>query len=258
MRIRVVISVLAFLLVVGAGERAVAQIKIIPKAKLDSVANPRTVAGEWLEIVGGESLSFGTIDEDCGKWCGSVSLKNVGTKPLVITTLRSTCSCLQVVAPKGAIGVGKSVEVSLTYYPKGHPGSVEQRVYVYTNLSTTTPTKVLRLRGVVTPSKNKAGDYPFSRGELRMRQDTVSLQEGGVVRVACLNSGTRALRLECDTLLSAKGLRLRTEPAVLKGGEEGDLVISATGAEAGQMLKLYIKGLVLPPRQRFITIKIEE
>ena len=46
---------------------ATAQIKLISREKLDSVANPRTVAEAKMSFQSGTALSFGTIAEDAGK-----------------------------------------------------------------------------------------------------------------------------------------------------------------------------------------------
>ena len=118
-----------------------------------------------------------------------------------------------------------------------------QRVFIYTNLSSSTPSAVLTLKGKVTPSSDRSGDYPRSRGNLLLRRDTITLagDKPQTERIACLNNGSRAMRLEMDDF-SSKGLTLRTEPAVLAPGKEGDLVITYTPEADGKKplwLKLY-------------------
>ena len=241
---------------------ASAQIKLISREKLDSVANPNTVAGENILFEGGDKHSFGTISEDAGKWEKSLVWFNVSDQTLVVTRVTTTCSCLQAVADKGAVGQGGKSTIRIAYYPKGHPGKVEQRLFVYTNLSSSKPTAVVTLKGEVTPSADHSTDYPYHRGELRLRRDSLHLKGDRVQteRIACLNSGKRAMRLTVDTLLSSRGLSLRTEPEVLPAGGEGDLVITYKpdkGATRPKQLKLYIKGLALPLREREIYMKIE-
>lgn len=240
---------------------ASAQIKLISREKLDSVTNPRTVEGAKMQFRGGNIFSFGTIGEDDGRWEKSVEWSNGGDETVVVTRITTSCSCLQAVADKGAVKAGGSSKLRLTYYPKGHPGKVEQRVFVYTNLSATIPSAIVTLRGEVTPSADCSADYPRRRGELLLRRDTVVFagDRAQTERIACLNNGSRALRLETD-MLSSRGLTLRTEPAVLAAGEAGDLVISYTPEEDKQplWLKLYIKGLALPLRTREITVQIDK
>lgn len=240
---------------------ASAQIKLIPRERLDSVANPRTVEGAKMEFKGGAIVSFGTISEDAGKWQRSIEWRNGGDNTLVVTRVTTSCSCLQAVVQKGAVKVGGGSKIELTYLPKGHPGKVEQRVFVYTNLSATKPSAIITLRGEVTPSADHSADYAHRRGVLLLRRDTITLSgdKPQTERIACLNNGSRALRLEAD-MLSSRGLTLRTEPAILAAGEEGDLVISYKPEEDKKplWLKLYIKGLELPLRSREITVLIEK
>lgn len=241
---------------------ATAQIKLIPREKLDSVANPRTVAEAKMQFQGGTTLSFGTVAEDAGKWERAVEWHNQGDKSLVVTRITTSCSCLQAVAAKGEVKSGGKSSLKLTYYPKGHPGDVMQRVFIYTNLSSSTPSAVITLKGKVTPSSDHSGDYPRSRGNLLLRRDTVVIagDKPQTERIACLNNGSRAMRLETDDF-SSKGLKLRTEPAVLAPGKEGDLVITYTPEADGKKplwLKLYIKGLELPLRGRELFVQIEK
>lgn len=240
---------------------ASAQLRLISQQKLDSVANPRIVEGARMQFRGGEQVSFDTIGEDAGPWEQTVEWRNGGEQTLVVTRVTTSCSCLQATAAKGAVKSGASATLRLKYYPKGHPGKVEQRVFIYTNLSATTPSAVVTLRGEVLPSADRSADYPFSRGVLLLRRDTVILagDKPQTERIACLNSGSRELRLEADEF-SSRGLMLRSEPAVLRAGEEGDLVITYTPEEDKQplWLKLYIKGLNEPLRAREIVVRIDK
>ena len=254
--------ILAFLLsTMSSG--VMAQIKIIPQQKLDSVINVPTVKGDNISFKGGATISFGSIDEDGGVWSSKVEWSNKSDKPLVITSIKTSCSCLQATSRREAVVSGGHSVVELRYNPKGHPGSVEQRVFVYTNLSASQPTAVLKVKGVVTPSLNHSKDYPRNRGELLLRRDTVEFSgdKPQTERIACMNNSSRAMRLKTDTLLSSRGLRLKTEPEVLAAGEEGDLVITYTpepDSKKPLWLKLYITGMALPPRAREIIVQIRK
>ena len=247
--------ILALILSAMSSVESYAQIKIIPQQKLDSVINVPTVKGDNISFKGGATISFGSIDEDGGVWSSKVEWSNKSDKPLVITSIKTSCSCLQATSRREAVVSGG--------HPKGHPGSVEQRVFVYTNLSASQPTAVLKVKGVVTPSLNHSKDYPRNRGELLLRRDTVEFSgdKPQTERIACMNNSSRAMRLETDTLLSSRGLRLKTEPEVLAAGEEGDLVITYTpepDSKKPLWLKLYITGMALPPRAREIIVQIRK
>lgn len=260
MRCRVVISALCAVLALLVGSEALAQIKIIPKSKLDSVANPRTVVNAKMRFVDGNRFSVGTINEEADAWQHSVKWNNDRVEAIAITSVKSSCSCLKAEVVDKVVKAGSIGEIKLTYNPKGHMGAFEQRVYIYTNLSQSVPTAVLYVEGRVVASASHASEYPYHRGMLRLRQDTLQVASGReqTLRVACFNAGMRAMRLREDTLLSSRGVTMRSEPEVLAGGAEGDLIITyrPTKEAKEQSLRLYIMGLTLPPRERMILLNV--
>ena len=260
MRSRAVISVLGVVLALLVSTETMAQIKIIPKSKLDSVANPRTVANAKVVFPDGERFAVGAIREDADVWQRSVKWRNDRSETVVITSVKSSCSCLKAEVVDKVVKAGSEGEITLTYNPKGHMGAFEQRVYIYTNLSQSMPTAVLYVVGRVVVSASHASEYPYHRGMLRLRQDTLQVVAGReqTLRVACFNAGTRAMRLREDTLLSSRGVTMRSEPEVLAGGAEGDLIITYSPMKGTkeQSLRLYIMGLTLPPRERMIQLNV--
>lgn len=241
------------------GSVAQAQIRIIPQSKIDSIKTPTTVAVRAMEFKGGNNLSFGTIAEKDGVWSQSIEWKNIADQPLVVTRVSSSCSCLRVEVDRTPVNSGAKGSVTLRYDPRNRSGKVSQRAMIYTNLSDKLPTAVLSLEGEVRPKADRRDDYPYLRGGLALRQDTILMHRGEEINVACMNVGNQPLRLAADTLLSSRGLVMQTQPRELKAGEEGDMVIKytpTTNAEQ-KVLRLYIGGLQLPPRQRCLIIQVE-
>lgn len=237
-----------------------AQIRIISQDKVHEAANPK-VASTSLQFVA-EEVDFGTIEEMSGVWQGSAKLVNRGKESIALTQIKTTCGCLKVEVPKRVLAPKEELAVTLKYYPRGHAGRVLQRVLIYTNGSSDAPSAILRLRGMVTASADRSDDYPYTRGVLRLRQERITFKgsERGVQRVACMNGGSTMLRLEADNLLMPKGLRVRFEPAVIPPKGEGDMVVEYAPADkvgGSEVLKAYIKGLNLPPRQSYIEVLIE-
>ncbi len=235
-----------------------AQIRIIPQATRDSVTNPLLLADSPMLLANDGAVDFGTLSEEAEPWQGSLRWRNVGREPLLITRITSSCGCLQADAERRPVQPEEEAVVRLTYRPKGHPGTVYQRLFVYTNRSNSRPTAILTLRGVVTPSKALAANYPCAMGPLRLRTTEVQLGTGErEVRIACRNVGEKPLCVRLDTLLSPRGWQLESEPRILQAGEEGDVVIRRTTLREGDTLRLHrlvVGGLHLPPRARTVTL----
>ncbi|MBR5106184.1 MAG: DUF1573 domain-containing protein [Alistipes sp.] len=233
------------------------QIRIISQEKLLEASEFNSVEDSPLRFVN-DVVSFGTIDEMSGVWQGRAKLRNSGADTIVVTQVKSTCGCLKAESAKRVLAPKEEVVVALKYYPRGHAGRVRQRVLLYTNLSNERPSTVLTLTGMVTAAEDKSFYYPYTRGVLRLRQDTVRLSgEREVQRIAIMNGGSTELKLEVDTHFLPKGVSVRFEPSKIAPKGQGDMVVEynptdeTTPANLG---KIYIKGLNLPPRQSAIEV----
>lgn len=214
-----------FAMVVGVSP-AVAQLRLIPQSRIDSVRQSHTVTNAPIALSDEGRLQMGRIAEEDGVWQGRVVWTNHADRPLVITRVASTCGCLKGHYEARPVAKGEHQTITLSYNPKGHPGAVYQRLFVYTSLSTELPTFVVELRGEVVAARQGTANYPYARGPLLLRSDEVRFSaEEREVRIACMNNGRQPMRLRADSLLSP-GVTLRTEPETLQAGERGDLVIS--------------------------------
>ena len=219
-----------------------AQIRIVPRAKLDSLAHPATAAG------GAEAMRFertlidaGHIGEDDLPPVYTFRWRNTGGKPLVVTRVQTTCGCAAASWDKKPVAPGGEGAVTVTYRPKGHPGVFDRRIFVYTQLSDKEPTAILSLRGAVTASG---------------RTDKVQSE-----RIECLNAGEKPLTPACDEGFAATGLSFACEPATLAPGAKGDLVVRFDPAKAPQPLRrtpLPVGGPDVPPSQRMLWIEFGE
>lgn len=237
---------------------AVGQMRILPTRLLDSVANPRVVEASPLRFIGGDSLSLGSIDERGGVWRREVRWRNEGDEPMVITHIRSSCGCLRAEYGREVVRRGDEGRIVVSYSPRGHAGRLYQRLFVYTPLSAERPTAILSLYGEVVASADRSDDYPYMRGALRLRQDTLRFGRGtSSERIACMNGGQSDLVLYADTLLTSQGVAMRCVPQRLRAGEEGyiEVMLSPQAKADTRPLRLYIGGLPLPPRQRVVAIE---
>ena len=223
-----------------------AQIRIVPRAKLDSLAHPATAAG------GAEAMRFertlidaGHIGEDDVPPVYTFRWRNTGGKPLVVTRVQTTGGCAAASWDKKPVAPGGEGAVTVTYRPKGHPGVFDRRIFVYTQLSDKEPTAILSLRGAVTASVRTDDDYPHAMGALRLKQRTVD----------------KPLTPVCDEGFAATGLSFACEPATLAPGTKGDLVVRFDPAKAPQPLRrtpLPVGGPDVPPSRRMLWIEFGE
>lgn len=256
----IIVGVLGLAALLGASG-AEAQIRIIERAQIDSLRHLSTIGEEVIFFAGGTTRSMGRIAEEGGLWEERVEWENRGDRPLVITRTSSSCSCLVGEPDQRPVKAGERGSITLRYNPRNHPGSVSQRLLIYTNLSEREPSAILTVVGEVRPMADRRGDYPCLYGSLALRQDTIRITSRGEVRVACMNVGESPLHLKEDSLLSSHGLRMHTSPEHLEPGQEGDLVIRYRPEQQGTIvgpLRLYIEGLNLPPRRRCVLLRLEE
>ena len=220
-------GVLLGLMLVGGVQPSAAQIRLVPQAKLDSVANPPTIQERVMRFEA-EELHFGSIDELGGAWQGVFRWQNITDQPLVITRIVTSCSCLTADFGREPVAAGKRAELRVSYHPKGHPGVVRQRLYLYTNRSKERPTAILTVRGVVVRDRELEHRYPHRCGDLLLKSDTVVFERTKEVQrfeIACLNEGDKSIVPQLDTRLTPRGFSLRGVPRELPPQSEGRLLI---------------------------------
>ena len=249
------------MLLLGSATSAVAQLRLIPQSKRDSVNSPTIDHAAGLRIVNGPRVSFGTIDEEQGLWHGEVELRNEGTQSLAITHIKSSCSCLTANFERGAIAPSQGATLRMTFDPTGRIGGVSQRLFIYTSASAAMPAAILNLEGRVKPSVENGSNYPIVCGGLLMQRRKANFgAHSREERIACKNGGRSPLRITADTLFTSQGVALRCEPQRLEAGSEGELVITIDrerleGA-VGSRPRLYLMGVDAPMRNREIVIEI--
>jgi hypothetical protein len=108
---------------------------------------------------------FGMVPSILGPVTYSFKFKNVGDKPLVVTTVTSTCGCTSPGWTKQPVKPGETGEVSATYTSTTSISPFNKKVTVRTN---GTPNTIsLGIKGVVTNNINSA--FPDSVGKLMIK-----------------------------------------------------------------------------------------
>ena len=236
---------------------AQAQIKIVPREKLEAVNNPRL-------SLDAASLKFETMyieaepmGEDDGIKTFVYPFENIGKDTIQIKRLVSTCSCASAICPVTRLLPGESSEVTVRYNPKGHPGTFERKVFLYTD-DTPSPAAILRLAVKVDRGADLSGMFPVGMGNIRVRTKTLSVEKGSkaVQRCVFVNVSDKPLKMECEKAMLPPCLSFRTEPEIVAGGEEGEIVISYDPSKGGarDRMPVILKGLGVPPTQSTITV----
>ena len=235
---------------------ASAQMRIIPREKVEAVSSPRLSADY-------ASLAFQTkhivaepMTEDDAPETFIYRFENVGDKEVEIVRLVSTCSCASATCSVKSVAPGASAEISVKYYPKGHPGRFERKVFVYTQEGND-PAAVLRLSVDVESGSDHSTQWPVQMGGIRLRSTEITFTQGrkAVETVSFINLTGKALKLECETMFLPQCFAFSSEP--VDNGAEGKITITYDPAKPGvrDNVKLILKGLGLPPSQSSITIK---
>lgn len=130
--------------VLCASQVANAQLRILPKEKVDSIANPPLAPDAETVDFDRIVVADVTMSTDDAPRTFEYGFVNKGDEPVIISRLVSTCSCAQASYDKRVIPPGERGVIRLRYNPEGRVGKNVRRVLVYTGTNTQ-PTAVLRL-----------------------------------------------------------------------------------------------------------------
>ena len=257
---RIARAILSILVVTAVSTSTLAQIRIIPREKRDSVSNPPTLSPSDIQFPNGRQIHFGTMAEAEGVQTRRIEWRNNGNETITVTRITTSCGCVRCHCEPQSVEGGKSGTFVINYNPKGEFGVMRNRAFVYTNRSAQIPTVILDIDGTVTPSGQQNSDYPHSIGGLllRNREIVIATDKGEhEVHIACMNGGKTALTPQIDPMLSAATLTLRSNPATLQPGEKGEIIVRYTPTSSAPTapLRLFIENRNLPPRDREIKIR---
>lgn len=122
------VLLLTMLAVVFAGGRAAASV-IAP----DSLAGGTVRHGAHMTFVS-ETHDFGDIARRGGDAEWQFEFVNDGDEPLIITQLKTTCTCVRYKYPRRPVAAGHSGHIEISFQPhKTEPGAFHRVVMVYSN-----------------------------------------------------------------------------------------------------------------------------
>ncbi len=243
-----------------AARPARGQFHIVPRERLDSMAQPALAHGAQAMRFDRTRIETGAIGEDDAPKSFVFTWRNTGDKPLVITRVKTTCGCAVPTCGKRPVKPGETDSVTVTYHPKGHPGSFVRKIFIFTQLAENAPSATLELAGEVIPSARPTYAYPHARGNLLLKQEEIRFDaaERRSESIECLNGGNDTLRVRIDTRILPPCIRAEFTPAELLPGEVGELTVRfdpAAGKAPGR-IPLFLRGLGLQPGQSTVMIRI--
>ena len=118
-----------------AARPARGQFHIVPRERLDSMAQPALAHGAQAMRFDRTRIETGAIGEDDGPKSFVFTWRNTGDKPLVITRVKTTCGCAVPTCGKRPVKPGETDSVTVTYHPKGHPGRFVRKIFIFTQLA---------------------------------------------------------------------------------------------------------------------------
>lgn len=237
---------------------ASAQMRIIPREKVDSVSNPRLSADSASVAFDVRHIIADPMNEDDAPEIFVYNFKNVGDKTLKIQRLVSTCSCASATCPVRSLAPGESTQINVRYNPKGHPGKFERKIFLYTQEGNN-PAAVLKLSVDVSSGQNHSTEWPIQMGGIRLRRTEVKFTEGvkAIETISFINLTGKTLTLEHEEMFLPQCISFSSDS--VGPGEEGVMTITYDPSEPGARdnMKLILKGLGLPPSKSSITIRIK-
>lgn len=237
-----------------------AQLKIVPRERLESVVSPRLSRDSSSLLFDVRRIAAAPMNEDDPPSVYSYPFRNVGKDPVRIRLIRTTCSCLAAFCDVSVIQPGERASVTVRYDPEGHPGRFERKIFVYTQ-DGNEPCAVLSLNVTVASGADLSDEYPVQMGGIRLRRNSLSFRKGvkAVEKIRFINTGDSSLAIDCEEFFLPACIGFESRPARVEAGEEGELVISYDPAsdQGRNNVKLMLKGLGVPPGQATLNIRIE-
>ena len=141
--------VFAWAVILASCHGVSAQLKIVPKERLDSVACPPLSPDaaflhlDRITVLLGELSSEGPVSKVLLK------ISNSGEKELKISRITTTCSCVNALSDRMLIKPGESASLKVSFNPRGHLGYQKYRVHVYTG-NDSNPAAILNIEAHVT------------------------------------------------------------------------------------------------------------
>ena len=233
------LSVIVLALLFGMGTEVSAQMRILPREKVDSLAAAQQRPRDWsTDDLAFDSLTvhIPRVREDAAPVSAAFRFRNVGEKTMILDRVESSCTCVKAMLGKKMLAPGEWTMVSVIYEQKGHPGRHDRSIYLYGKPSSKESDELLAVMVLSTDvvmSEDRAGDYPVPFGFFRLKTRRVSFACGrkAVERIGMVNVSDQPRKVTFMKGLLPPGVSVTADKENLAPGEETDIVISYDGGQ---------------------------
>lgn len=104
-----------------------------------------------------DKFDFGSVDEGV-QAVHEFEFENTGNAPIVLSDVRASCGCTTPSWTKEPVAPGAKGTIKASYNSEGRPGTFVKSITITSNASE--PSKVLYIKGVVDPKKEKVVHTP--------------------------------------------------------------------------------------------------
>ena len=174
--------------------------------------------------------NFGDILLDSGPVSCTFTVKNIGSKPLVIYNAVTTCGCTKATWTKEPIMPGKTGSISATYTNDEGPYPFDKSITVY--FSEPKKPVILKMRGISMEKKLPLKEmYTTSFGPLGLRETYIkcgNLEQGGMKSnsVSVANLSSEAKKVEFKDI--SEFLDIRLSPNPIPAGQTAEMSFTVT------------------------------
>jgi Protein of unknown function (DUF1573) len=211
---------------------------------------------------------FGDIQEEKGLAVAVFHFTNVGTGPIVVTSVKSSCGCTTPTWTKDTLPPGESGLVKVAYDPANRPGKFSKGVTLTTN--GTPDAQELKITGNVIPrERGPHENYPFAEGNIRFKTNHITL--GPVYNdeikqqfTTLYNDGKVPIIIDLAHTQKPRHVLLSIDNATIKPGGTASLIIKYSGkhkADFGLLMdQIFLKtnDKDKPLKPLYITADIRE
>lgn len=169
--------------------------------------------------------NFGDILVDSGPVSCTFTVKNTGSKPLVIYNAVTTCGCTKATWTKEPILPGKTGTISATYSNDEGPYPFDKSITVY--FSEPKKPVILKMRGVCMAEQLPLDQtYTFRYGPLGLREAYIkcgNMEQGGMKsnNVSVANLSEKAIKVEFGDV--SPQLEISVKPNPIPPGETAEM-----------------------------------